>query len=246
MPRENAPRSSLGDVGQSYFTQYLVDSGVPDGVACRQRDQNAPVRSDRGETLWTPASSQLRAEASAGHGSVARRSASPQRRACPNPRIRRIVVDLPDPFGPRKPVTLPGWTVNVSPSTAVVVPYRFTKPSATIICRSLSRLPVRFPRQTLGNQCRRDNNAATTRLLIGGITPFGCWVALRAAHKVLHVSTHHRCSEDHFDLGSLKARIARVRPGDRAGPNFGRPQVGGLRKSRVVYCECRVATVTRQ
>ncbi len=34
----------------------------------------------------------------------------------------RIVVDSPEPFGPRKPVTIPGVTLNVRSSTAVVVP----------------------------------------------------------------------------------------------------------------------------
>ncbi|OKI06796.1 hypothetical protein AMK13_15300 [Streptomyces sp. CB02056] len=38
------------------------------------------------------------------------------------PRIIRRVVDLPEPFGPRKPVTRPGRTVKVSPSTARVPP----------------------------------------------------------------------------------------------------------------------------
>ena len=33
-----------------------------------------------------------------------------------------MVVDLPDPFGPRKPVTIPGRIVNESPSTARLVP----------------------------------------------------------------------------------------------------------------------------
>jgi hypothetical protein len=33
-----------------------------------------------------------------------------------------MVVDLPAPFGPRKPVTVPGWIVKVRSSTAVVVP----------------------------------------------------------------------------------------------------------------------------
>ena len=36
----------------------------------------------------------------------------------------RIVVDFPAPFGPRKPVTVPGRTVNVRSETAVVGPYR--------------------------------------------------------------------------------------------------------------------------
>jgi hypothetical protein len=34
--------------------------------------------------------------------------------------IMRIVVDLPAPFGPRKPVTVPGRTSKVRPSTASV------------------------------------------------------------------------------------------------------------------------------
>jgi hypothetical protein len=29
-----------------------------------------------------------------------------------------MVVDLPEPFGPRKPVTTPGSTVKLRPSTA--------------------------------------------------------------------------------------------------------------------------------
>ena len=39
-----------------------------------------------------------------------------------NPMIIRIVVDFPAPFGPRKPVTTPGLTVKLSPSTAVFPP----------------------------------------------------------------------------------------------------------------------------
>ncbi len=38
------------------------------------------------------------------------------------PRIIRIVVDLPDPFGPRNPVTVPGRTANDRLSTASVDP----------------------------------------------------------------------------------------------------------------------------
>jgi hypothetical protein len=38
------------------------------------------------------------------------------------PRISRIVVDFPDPFGPRKPVTVPGRTSKLSASTAGTPP----------------------------------------------------------------------------------------------------------------------------
>lgn len=34
----------------------------------------------------------------------------------------RMVVDLPAPLGPRKPVTMPGRTEKVSESTAVLSP----------------------------------------------------------------------------------------------------------------------------
>ena len=35
-----------------------------------------------------------------------------------------IVVDLPDPFGPRNPVDAPGWPVKDTSSTTVLRPYR--------------------------------------------------------------------------------------------------------------------------
>ena len=38
------------------------------------------------------------------------------------PTMRRIVVDFPAPFGPRNPVTIPGFTENVTLSTALVAP----------------------------------------------------------------------------------------------------------------------------
>src|SRR6187200_2969516 len=39
------------------------------------------------------------------------------------PTMTRMVVDLPAPFGPRNPVTRPGWAVKVTPSTARRPPY---------------------------------------------------------------------------------------------------------------------------
>src|SRR3954469_25097950 len=44
-----------------------------------------------------------------------------------SPRISRSVVDLPDPFGPRKPVTTPGRTTNDKSSTARLSPYSFVR-----------------------------------------------------------------------------------------------------------------------
>ena len=45
------------------------------------------------------------------------------------PRMQRIVVVLPEPLGPRKPVTRPGSTVTVRSSTATRAPYRFVRPA---------------------------------------------------------------------------------------------------------------------
>src|SRR3984957_10120930 len=53
--------------------------------------------------------------------------------AASRPRMTRIVVDLPAPFGPTKPVTWPGWTVNDMPSSARVGPNRFRSPDTSIV-----------------------------------------------------------------------------------------------------------------
>src|SRR5438874_1290395 len=60
------------------------------------------------------------------------------------PRIIRIVVDFPAPFGPRKPVTVPGRTVNVRSETAVVGPYRLVSSWISIMKSTLpnGRVPV--------------------------------------------------------------------------------------------------------
>src|SRR4051794_26839266 len=64
----------------------------------------------------------------------------------------RMVVDLPAPLGPRKPVTGPGFTTKSSPSTAVFSPYFLVSCRASII-RVLS---VGLRRPTLR---RRTGNA---------------------------------------------------------------------------------------
>src|SRR5690606_19669206 len=49
------------------------------------------------------------------------------------PRMTRIVVDLPAPFGPTKPVTRPGRTANVIPSSATFRPNRLRSPVTSIV-----------------------------------------------------------------------------------------------------------------
>src|SRR5580693_4943255 len=55
------------------------------------------------------------------------------------PRMTRMVVDLPAPFGPMKPVTWPGRTVNVIPSSACVSPNRLCSPSILIVASMATR-----------------------------------------------------------------------------------------------------------
>ena len=50
----------------------------------------------------------------------------------------RMVVDLPAPLGPRKPVTRPGWAVKVTSSTAVKPPYVLVSDSTVIMARILT------------------------------------------------------------------------------------------------------------
>jgi hypothetical protein len=51
-----------------------------------------------------------------------------------------MVVDLPAPFGPTNPVTSPGVTENVSPSTARAGPNRFRSPLTWIVASIVVRL----------------------------------------------------------------------------------------------------------
>ena len=51
--------------------------------------------------------------------------------------MMRIVVVLPAPLGPRKPVTRPGWQVKLTSSTARKLPYVLVSPSTVIMTRSL-------------------------------------------------------------------------------------------------------------
>src|SRR5438046_5892444 len=75
--------------------------------------------------------------------------------------IMRIVVDLPAPFGPRNPVTVPGRTSKVSPSTASVDRYRLARPRASIIV-----MPTTVPRR-----CRPVTGASRTLGGVAGPTP---------------------------------------------------------------------------
>src|ERR1035437_1247403 len=60
-----------------------------------------------------------------------------------SPRIMRIVVDFPAPFGPRNPVTCPEWTEKLNSSTASTDPNLLVKLVASIT-RATVNGPNRF------------------------------------------------------------------------------------------------------
>src|ERR1700728_3347224 len=74
--------------------------------------------------------------------------------------MHRIVVVLPAPFGPRKPVTLPASMPNVRSSTAVFSPYRFVRPCTSIMNMVLSLVMFSFWRfAALARVTRSDDSA---------------------------------------------------------------------------------------
>ena len=51
----------------------------------------------------------------------------------------RMVVDLPEPFGPKKPVTAPSGAVNDSAFTAVELEYRLVRLRTLIMVPTIAR-----------------------------------------------------------------------------------------------------------
>src|SRR5512142_826229 len=85
-----------------------------------------------------------------------------------SPRIMRMVVDLPAPFGPRNPVTTPGLTWKSMPSTAAVRPYTFVSDRASIMRCSLRSDQRRYgpPGPTGLGRGKETGHRAAQRLLL--------------------------------------------------------------------------------
>src|ERR1700734_2609859 len=83
--------------------------------------------------------------------------------------IIRIVVDLPEPFGPRNPVTVPGATSKVSESTAVIRPYRLVRDLTVIIGPPCGRRAHAIGRSRYGR--RRPGRIRLTAVYHRGFSP---------------------------------------------------------------------------
>src|SRR5690349_18754390 len=98
-----------------------------------------------------------------------------------------MVVVLPAPFGPRKPVTLPGSMPNERSLTATLSPYRFVRPRTSImgdcpLC--LETTPV-WPARGMYGVGPSDDSALLPRGDTGG--PRG----VVQAHRVPVTSAEH-------------------------------------------------------
>ena len=91
-------------------------------------------------------------------GSACRRRTSPASGAS-SPRIRRIVVDFPAPFGPTKPVTRPAVTSKDSRSTATRSPVALRE----TLCRSIAVLPRRHGTGTTSRVVARPEHFRDAR-----------------------------------------------------------------------------------
>src|SRR5579859_1715720 len=85
--------------------------------------------------------------------------------------IMRIVVDLPDPFGPRKPVTVPGRTSKLSRSTATVLPKRWVSPLASITITSPPQGVVPADNAPHARACHADHARDGARAAVCGYRP---------------------------------------------------------------------------
>ena len=119
--RERAARRR-GDLGEPDGVRAPRPRGTRDAVAAGHRQQvvaGGAAGVDRSASSSAPTSRS---------GCSRSAYARPSIRAVPDvggsrPRIIRMVVDLPAPFGPRNPVTCPARMSTDRPYTAVLVPY---------------------------------------------------------------------------------------------------------------------------
>ena len=115
MPREYPPAFRRAAVLQAGLLDHLVDPAGASGPGSGPATAGGCGRSGWAAARPRPAATRRGSAGAAGSRTAARRPARCPRRRASRPRITRIVVDLPAPFGPTNPVTWPGGTVNDHP-----------------------------------------------------------------------------------------------------------------------------------
>src|SRR5436190_3319457 len=128
------------------------------------------------------------------------------------PVIMRMVVDLPAPFGPRKPSTSPRSTVNEMPSTARFGPNVFTRLSI-LIMRGCLQCGARF-----SHKPKEQNHAVVRKINRRCAIRSRCGRCVRA-EVADEARAHHRALRARRRLGLHRAlyRAAPDRRARRAG-----------------------------
>ena len=125
-------------IAQPGHLDQLIDPAPADAVGLGQRQQVIAGRPAGVHRLGPGQDAQL-GRRGRGRAVLPAVDPDPARGGSSRPAIIRIVAGLPAPFGPRKPVTMPGRTTKSSPSTASFSPYRLVRFSTSIIAWSLHR-----------------------------------------------------------------------------------------------------------
>src|SRR5437660_983498 len=80
------------------------------------------------------------------------------------PHSIRITVDLPEPFGPRKPKMAPLFTLKLTWSTAVNWPKRRVNPSHSIIVSAITlEMTNDEPKKMTNDECQMTKEAQMTK-----------------------------------------------------------------------------------
>ena len=220
----------VGDLVQADEVDQLVDAALRDAVGLREREQVVVRRAAgvHGAGLEQRADLVQRrrvvAVVLAVDGHVARASGASR------PRIRRIVVDLPEPFGPRKPVTMPGSTVKVRSSTARFVPVvlrqvaRLDHP-ATVL---LARTPI--------HECFLNMRVTLICLLCAVVVAGGAERARPAAEPTLEQLVGQKLVVSMSGTAPSASLLARARRGDIGGVLVHRFNFASSAQLRAIGC----------
>src|SRR5208283_1659464 len=136
-----------------------------------------------------------------------------------SPHNMRMVVDLPAPFGPRKPNISPGRASRLMWSTAVKLPKRLTRSLTTTLGVPLFTVPPAasplycFDKNILNG--RGDLLNAVKRQTRGGKTGMQVGNSFRSVvHDQMHAISHQHQTRDPFRAGEQIPDAPRLRGND--------------------------------
>ena len=120
MPREKLPTFLLATERDAHELEHLVDARARDAIGRRQGAKVVARAAAGMDGLGVEQCADLAQRVAQLGVALALDGGATLDDGWSRPRMMRIVVDLPEPFGPRNPVTTPGCTSKSRSSTASV------------------------------------------------------------------------------------------------------------------------------